>query len=100
MRFRIYYGDGSTFSGDPFDAHPLDVQAIVNEEPSSPTGFVVRNGGSAYVWREETWWDTDEAGMWDYLLTSRGPKAVLFGRTMRNDPYWAIVARAQKEGLG
>ena len=100
MKFRIYYGDGSTYSGDPYDAPRTNVQAVVNEESSSPTGFAVRTNGQVYVWRDERWFDCDQFGMWDYLMLSTGPKAVLFGRTMRNDEYWATVAKAQKEGLG
>ena len=102
MKFRVYYGDGSTYSGDPFEAPRCNVQAIVNENPASPQGFDVCTGSKSdyYIWRDGQWWDCDEAGMWDYLLLLTGPKSILFGRTMRNEEYWAIVARAQKEGLG
>ena len=38
-------------------------------------------------------------GMYDYLMSFKGPKQVLFGRTIRDDLYWQIVVRARREGL-
>ena len=95
MKWRIYYSDGSTYNGDPFEAPQVDVQAIAQGEP-----FIVMQGRDAYFWKDDRWNPCDVPGMWDYLMMHRGPKAVLFGRNVRDDLYWAAVGRATKEGVG
>lgn len=103
MRFRIYYGDDSTYSGDPFYAPPTNVQTIAMEDPGAARGhrLVTESPRDAYYYREGMWWSCDEMGLWDYMFEHIGPKAVLFGRTMtRSEDYWAIVNRAKAEGFG
>ena len=114
MRWRIYYGDGSTFSdrdGEPFDARPDGVQVVAIESKAAPSGVALQHGQpykGMWVWKhdgldpptEPIWHLVDEAGLWDYLLMYRGPKAVLIGRTIRNEAFWALMSRASKEGLG
>ncbi len=97
MRFRIYYGDGSTYSGDPYLAPQTGVQAVAQENRDVPM-----SGKDAYYWKPETGWHScDTLGMWDYLFSYRGPKAILFGREMQRDEnFWAIRQRARVEGLG
>lgn len=100
MRWRIYYGDGSTFSdrdGSPFEAPRTNVQVIASEA-NTPTGFSLTHSHDAYVWRDE-WNGTDQLGMWDYLMSHSGPQSVLFGRTVRDDVYWATIGRAGREGV-
>lgn len=100
--WRIYYGDGSTFSNrnsSPFLAPTSNVQ-VVAYEAATPTGFSLTHGKDNYVWRDEQWHGTDAAGLWDYLYLATGPKAVLFGRTIRDADFWGIVERAGREGLG
>lgn len=104
MQWKIYYGDGSTFSdrdGSPYDAPIVNVQVIAFALPTSPTGFGLIHGKDVYVWDDNlaNWQGTDAPGMWDYLMTRRGPKMLLFGRTLRNEDFWATVSRAGKEGL-
>lgn len=99
-RFRVYYGDGSTYSGDPFQAPPANVQAIAYEEPNAQAGFLVVQGKDCYVWRYGLWDGVDIGGLWDYLLIGTGPKYVLCGRSIRDEDFWATVTRAGKEGLG
>ena len=101
MRYRLYYGDGSTYSGDPHFAPPANVQVVACEDITTPTGFNLRHGLDAYYWREDVGWQgCDTAGMWDYLMLHHGPKVVLFGRSLRDDDFWKIVSRASVEGLG
>ena len=114
MRFRIYYDDGSTYSdrdGEPFYARPYGVEVVAIESASAPSGVALQHGLPAkhnWVWKndglepaqEPIWHLVDEAGLWDYLLMYRGPKAVLIGRTIRNEAFWALMSRASKEGLG
>lgn len=104
MRWRIYYEDGTTYSdrdGSPFDALPAGAEVIAYEDPTSPTGFKLMHGKRGiFIWRDDSWHNVDDAGMWDYLLLTRGPKAIVVGRTMRDPAFWAMVARAADEGLG
>ena len=98
MRFRIYYGDGTTYSGDPFLAPSSGVQAVAVEEGD---GFVIRAGKDHYCWKEDNGWiGTDGPGREDYLTFNEGPCKALNGRTIRNDAYFAVVTRVTKEGLG
>jgi hypothetical protein len=108
VRWRIYYGDGSTFDsgqGEPADAPSLNVQAIVQRDPS-PHGvgrFVIHGGGQRpnrvpldyYCWDAERgiWLGCDLFGLWDYL-SRPGWKRVLFGRTITDDAYQKIITTA------
>lgn len=95
MRFRIYYGDGTTYEGYPFDAIPHNVIAVAVE------GRPLWHSRDAYYWHKDMGWTPcDVPGMWDYLLNYVGPKAILFGRNVRDDLYWEIVKRATAEGTG
>lgn len=98
MKYRIYYDDGSTFTGDPFYAPTTGVQVIAIEFDNDK-GFALMHSKDAYYYRDGEWYGCDQAGLWDYLLQHKGPKAILLGRTMRNDAFWAIVERAGKEGI-
>lgn len=108
MRFRIYYGDGSTYSGDPFLAPSANVQVIAQED-SSPKGWILIHGIANasqsymgwYTWRDDGYgWDIhDEAGFYDYLFNYRGPKAILLGRTIPSQDFFKILDRAGKEGV-
>lgn len=101
MRFCIYYEDGTTYTerdGGPFHARPYGVQVVVQE---TAAGAPVRFGKDAFYWRDDVGWQAcDTAGLWDYLLMYVGPKAVLFGRSIRDDTFWKVAERAQREGLG
>lgn len=94
MTWKIYYGDGSTFSnenGDPFHAPSHNVQAVNNNGKT-------RHGKDAYYWHRDLGWKgCDIPGLWDYLLMYVGPKAVLLGRTIRDEDFWEIVKRAKVE---
>lgn len=101
MKWRIYYGDGAVFShtmGSPFDAPSADVQIISQELDGLDRELM--HGKDYYYWREDIGWNgCDLGGLWDYLLLSRGPKAVLMGRSIRTDTFWKIVGRAAEEPL-
>ena len=78
MNWRIYYGDGSTFSdrdGSPYDAPPTNVQCVAVKSPISTEGKLLAHGKHAYYWSFGLGWvGCDEPGMWDYLLNIKGPK--------------------------
>ena len=97
MKWIIYYGDDSTYSdedGDPFYAPSNNVQVIICDGG-------IQSAKTAYYWNSDGGWSgwngCDEAGLWDYLLMYVGPKAVIFGRSIRDDKFWAIMKRAIKE---
>ncbi len=101
MKFRIYYIDREPYTGDPFLAPQTGVQAIAQEDRDGRRGYKVLRGKDVWYWKPDTGWrGCDEAGMWDYLMMYRGPKAVLFGRMARDEDYWAVFRRAKNEGLG
>lgn len=107
MRWRIYYEDGTTFSdrdGDAFHAPPAGAQVIAREDATAPRGFRLLHGATghkeAFYWKHETWQPCDLAGAWDYLLMHIGPKAIIWGRTIRDEDFYSLKARAMREGLG
>lgn len=102
MRWCVYYGDGSTYSdrdGPPFAAPAANVQVIAIERPND-TGFGLVREKDHYCWRDGEWYGTDLGGLWDYIMSTTGPLKILLGRTLRDADYWALVARAGREGLG
>lgn len=102
MKFRIYYADGTTYSGgDPFRATPRGVQVIAQEAPWVRQGYILIHGKDFYVWRKGSWYGVNDGGFWDYLLTTNGPLKVLHGWTMAKTPeFHECVRRASNEGLG
>lgn len=105
VRWRIYYADGSTYGGngeDPFLAPTVGVQVLAVEDDRAERGFTLTHGKDAYYWDSKAdWWNgCDTPGMWDYLIGFKGPKHLIFGRTVRNDDFWTIVKRAGREGVG
>jgi hypothetical protein len=94
LDWKIFYGDKSTFSsddGDPFHAPTNNVQVVNNNGK-------LQSGKTAYYWNFETGWNgCDTPGLWDYLLMYHGPKAVLFGRSIRDEDYWKVRKKAKAE---
>lgn len=84
MWWRIYYGDGSIFSGDPEGAPARNVQVIVQHCPDH--GWQAVSGTDYYVWRGGRWFGVDKFGLYDYLIDP-GWKRVLFGRTLTREEY-------------
>lgn len=100
-KFRVYYEDGSTYDGDPFDAPATGVQVITQEDPARTKGFRLFTSKDAYCYKDGNWFQCDTPGMFDYLMGHPGPLKVLFGRMMvRDEEYYKIVNRAKEEGLG
>lgn len=99
-KWLVYFGDGSTWSGDPFDPpQRVNCQVIAREKSNGNIGL--DHGKDYYVWRGGCWVGVDIGGYWDYMMTCLGPQSVLFGRTTeRNQDFWDIVSRAGREGFG
>lgn len=94
MRWKVYYGDGSTFAGVVEDAPARDVQIIV--QSSKDHGWQALSGTDYYIWRGDRWAGADQFGMYDYLIEP-GWKRVLFGRTLTNDEFDAVWQRAMSD---
>lgn len=92
--WKIYYGDGSTYTGAVENAPARDVQVIV--QSSKKHGWQATSGKDFFVWRGGRWFCVDKFGLYDYLLDP-GWKRVLFGRTLTGDEYDAIWQRAMND---
>ena len=98
IEWRVYYDDGSTFTdldGSPYDAPATGVQIIVSR---SGEKTILSRGKTAYYWKDG-WNPCDEPGMYDYLMLYKGPKAVLFGRTIRDEEYLKVCEVAAGDKL-
>lgn len=96
LKFRIIYGDGSTFTdadGSPYDAPRLNVQCIVG--PDRHNGRYIVSDKDAYWWEEhqERWRGGDRHGEWIYMLRL-GPRVVLYGEQIDDDVYNACIVAA------
>lgn len=101
MRYRIYYGDGSTYDGLVDDAPRRDVVGIATEKPDGTVGLQYGDPRAYYVWHDGGWIGTDLPGLFDYLGIAGAWTVVLQTRSLQRDKdYWAIVARMQREGIG
>lgn len=98
-RWRIYYGDGTVFTdhdGVAFAAPALNVQMIAVADDDHGW-YLCRS--SDYYWylpESDAWQGGDTFGLWDYLAQP-GAKRVMFGRTIGNDAFSAILTRAYDE---
>lgn len=97
MKWRIYYGDGTTFDdtmGEPEDAPAFDVQCIVF--PNKDHGKTMLQRFDWYYWhKEDGWWGGDLFGVLDLFM--HFPKLVIAlkaGRNIGNDKYKDILDRA------
>lgn len=102
MRWRIYYGDGSTYEGetseDAYNAPVLNVQ-IVMHEADNEFGFTLRHGCNFFCWEGSRWSGKgDVFGLQDYYGYHEGPQKVIIGREIYDDTYQEICRKAVKDG--
>ena len=91
-RWKIWYGNGSTFSdaaGPPGAAPPLDVQVIAQADPDVGRLMVCRK--DFYVFHDGEWYGVDWFGLLDHLMALGIVKA---GRTRSNRDYDALYRAA------
>lgn len=106
LSWRLYYGNRTAYGskdGSPFDVPSrTDVQVLVKATPNHPTRpFRCVYGQDNYYWdRINGWVACDWTGLWDYLMSYKGPQSVLFGRSKRDDLFWECIEWAKREGLG
>lgn len=97
LNWRIYYGDDSVFddAADPFGAPPVNCQVIAQRDPDVGRTLLAKKD---FYWLEDdlTWNGGDIFGLWDYLARP-GPKKVVFGRTIPNRRYAAVVRKAVED---
>lgn len=101
-RWRLYYGDGSTFSdedGPPESAPPLDVQVISHADETSAreVGSVLLYAKDYYWFEAGNWYGGDLFGLFDYLLRAQGTAMVKFGRFVPRARFQAALDRATAE---
>lgn len=89
---RIFYGDGSVFDDENGNPPARDVQVIIQAD--DVVGAYALSGHDYYVRQGTEWVGVDIFGLFDYLLDSG---LVLFGRTITNDEYRKLLARAEIE---
>lgn len=100
MKWKIWYGDGSTFSsedGPPAAAPSANVQVIAQEDPD--VGRFLLNQRDYYIFNggEIGWSSADQAGFWDYMINAPNPKIIGIGRVISNAEFQAIYNSARND---
>ncbi len=103
--FKIYYGDGSTYSGLPESAPVENVQAIVWNDPAKGAnhiGRVILREYDLYIYSDSIGWHgTDKYyDLIQHLQQGCGPggvRAVLTGRWIPWEDYQAILQRVHAD---
>jgi hypothetical protein len=104
MHWKIFYGDGSTFSsedGTPQRAPCLNVQVIIQEDEHLI--WVSQTKADYYVWDDiggvlgPRWRGVDKFGLWEYLFLVPGYKIVKAGRTLLSIDYDKIWKAAVED---
>ena len=97
MRWRLYYGDGSTFSnedGVPDQAPSTNVMCVAWYDDDNRRRLA---HSADYYWYDEgRWVGSDLFGLWDYLART-GPKTVKFGRMMGDEAYRRVMSHAMND---
>jgi hypothetical protein len=89
--WRIYYADGSTFDGDPYEAPGSGVIVIIQRNPD--VGFTLLRGRDWY-WYEGHWFGGDMAGLTLYCVDHKGPQKVLLGKFVGDRQFHDIIAKS------
>lgn len=97
-RWKIYYGDGSTFSnedGEYYMAPTLCVQAIVLGDED--VGRLLIHGFTSYWWLYGEWFGGDRNGEFQYDIKRGVLKYKVFGETISNKKFDEILKRAMTD---
>lgn len=96
--YKVYYANGSTYSGDPLYAPALGVLVIVESDPEH--GRRIIQNADYYLWDDRgdglRWFESDYPGLIDYLIQP-GAKRVLFGRLVPNCIFQAVFTKAYND---
>lgn len=100
--WRIYYADGTRYSGSPEDAPGLGVLLIVQRDPKSGIKEILHGDGPRvidyYWWEGGMWLGGDVTGMIQYLAFP-GWKKVLIGRNIITSQWREVVQEAIDDDL-
>jgi len=96
VSYRIYYADGSTYDGDPWQAPFYRALLILERDPDH--GRRIVSGADYYCWmpEENRWRGYDLPGMMQYMYIP-GPKRYLVGEMVNNDLWNATYRRAEND---
>ena len=96
VRWRIYYGDRTTFSdleGPPENAPCTNVTVIAYYDADNRRRLC---HGNDYYWFDAYWHGGDLFGLWDYLARP-GAKVVKFGRSIGDLAWRKIMSKADHD---
>ncbi len=94
-KFKVYYKDGSTYSGqEPENTPVFDVLVIV--EGDADHGRRIISNGDYYGWADGRWRAYDYPGLIQYLKDP-GWKRVLLGVMVNGELWNKIYARANSD---
>jgi hypothetical protein len=94
INWRVYYGDGSTFSnedGAPEMAPCSRVIAVAFYDQDNRRR--VCHQADYYLWGDGRWYSADASGFWQYMQEP-GPKVVKFGREIGDIKYREVMTFA------
>lgn len=98
VAWRIYYGDGTTFSnldGPPEAAPALNVMCVACYDDDNRRRLA--HSMDYYFCPDGTrWFGVDIFGLWDYL-SRPGLKVVKFGRLIADLQYREVMAKAMQD---
>lgn len=113
MKWRLYYGDGSTYSGesdeDAYNA-PTISAVILKQECDNPRGYSLRHGCVFFCWEriqlsdgtilaEGRWGGKNDLfGLSHYYHTHQGPQKVLVGIEIHDQTYHDMSKMADNDG--
>lgn len=88
VEWKIIYSNGSTFTnldGEPWEAPRVGVQTVLRLDETVNEVVTETSDKGFWIWREETWLGTDDAGLWDYIFNHRPWPLVIYGRYHRDE---------------
>ena len=99
VTWKVYYGDGSSFSdedGAAADAPVMDVQVIA-QAAGCDIGRHLISRHDFYWFEPGEWFGGDQWGLFDYLLRSQGRSVVKFGRYVTRVAFDAALLQAAND---
>lgn len=107
MWFRVYYSDGSTYTGktteDAMNAPTMGALVVKHEAPCNTTGYAIRSA-TFFCWEtyppgEGRWGAKDDLfGLCRYYQRQQGPQKVLIGEEVSDEIYQRARAQSIDDG--
>lgn len=95
IKYKIFYDDGSTYSGEPENAPVFGALIVIQEDKEH--GRSIHSMCDYFCWDDRgdglKWWEADYIGMVDYL-SRPGMKRILIGRLIPNARWGEIYKLA------